>query len=282
VTSIRVPNPDETNEPPLPATGKPSGVASQFDADFEPGGDFADLGGPVGAKAPLVGRRPLPPAAFLPRLRRVGQLPAGPGPVDQAYEAEEIAMTDPSEKIDRRGFVGEGFRVAGAIGLGGLSCFLAGRKGTAQDTVWQIDPEKCVACGNCATYCVLDVSAVKCFHDFAICGYCELCTGYFEPEPYRLDSGAENQLCPTGAIIRTFIEDPYHEYTIDKPLCIGCGKCVKGCSAFGNGSLYLQVSHDLCLGCNECSIAVACPSQAFKRVPAAEPYLFKHQGMQDE
>ena len=66
-----------------------------------------------------------------------------------------------------------------------------------------------------------------------------------------------------------------HEYTIDEPLCIGCAKCVKGCNAFGNGSLFLQVRHDRCLNCNECSIAAACPSQAYKRVPSNEPYLIK-------
>ena len=141
--------------------------------------------------------------------------------------------------------------------------------------VWQIDPSKCIACGNCATYCVLDDSAVKCVHSFPMCGYCDLCTGYFRPSPIALNSGAENQLCPTGAIRRTFVEEPYFEYTIDEPLCIGCGKCVKGCNAFGNGSLYLQVRHDRCQHCNECAIAAACPSQAFRRVPADDPYLQK-------
>jgi len=56
---------------------------------------------------------------------------------------------------------------------------------------------------------------------------------------------------------------------------MGCGKCVKGCKTFGNGSLFLQVRHDRCLNCNECSIAAACPSGAFKRVPADKPYLLK-------
>jgi len=184
-------------------------------------------------------------------------------------------MPEPNQQVDRRAFVGDGLRMVGAIGLGGFASFLAGRKGRADDTVWQIDPNKCIACENCATYCVLDISAVKCVHSFAMCGYCQLCTGYFEPEPNALNSGAENQLCPTGAIKRSFVEDPYYEYTIDKDLCIGCGKCVKGCSAFGNGSLYLQVSHDRCLNCNECAIAVACPSQAFVRVPSSDPYLLK-------
>ena len=139
-------------------------------------------------------------------------------------------------KRDRRTFLGDALRVAGALGIGGRrppwpceraieQAGLATRSG------------KCIACGNCATYCVLDESAVKCVHNFTMCGYCDLCTGYFRPEPIALNSGAENQLCPTGAIKRTYVEDPYFEYTIDKRLCIGCGKCVKGCNAFGNGSL---------------------------------------------
>ena len=159
--------------------------------------------------------------------------------------------------------------------MGGAAGLLGLRKGRGEDTVWQTDPDKCIACGSCATHCVLDVSAVKCVHSFAMCGYCQLCTGYFEPEPDELTSAAENQLCPTGAIKRQFIEDPYHEYTIDELLCIGCGKCVKGCGAFGNGSLYLQVRHDRCLNCNECAIAVACPSQAYVRLSASDPYLLK-------
>lgn len=184
-------------------------------------------------------------------------------------------MADTERPQARRGFLGDVLRVAGATSLLGAAGVLAARRAQAGEMVWQLDPYKCIACGNCATHCVLHQSAVKCMHNHQMCGYCELCTGYFEPEPAALDSGAENQLCPTGAILREKIEDPYHEYTIIGPLCIGCGKCVKGCTAFGNGSLYLQVSHDLCVNCNECSIAVACPSQAFQRVPAASPYLPK-------
>jgi electron transport complex protein RnfB len=187
-------------------------------------------------------------------------------------------MANHREKIDRRKFVGDGLRVAGAIGLAGLGGFLAGRRGQPGEYVWQIDPAKCIACGNCATRCVLDQSAVKCVHNFPMCGYCDLCTGYFPPNPYGLDTGAENQLCPTGAIVREKLinEEPYCEYTIDESLCIGCGKCVKGCTAFGNGSLQLQVRHDRCVNCNECSIAVACPSQALARVRAGQPYLLKY------
>lgn len=141
--------------------------------------------------------------------------------------------------------------------------------------VWQLDPAKCTQCGRCATACVLQPSAVKCVHRPAQCGYCRLCFGFFQPGATLLTSAAENQMCPTGAIRRKFIEEPYYEYTIDESLCIGCGRCVKGCSAFGNGSLVLQVRHDRCVNCNECSIARTCPSDAFRQVPATAPYLFK-------
>jgi Na+-translocating ferredoxin:NAD+ oxidoreductase subunit B len=139
-------------------------------------------------------------------------------------------------------------------------------RANSKSTVWQIDPSLCTSCGQCATECVLDISASKCYHNHEMCGYCRLCTGYFVEEPIELNSGAENLMCPTGALIRTFIEDPYYEYMIDKDLCVGCAKCVKGCEAFGNGSLYMQVDHEACINCNECAIAKKCPAQAFVRV----------------
>ena len=176
--------------------------------------------------------------------------------------------------IPRRGFMRAAARAACALGIGGGAAYLVAPR-TPGERVWQIDPEKCIACGHCATYCVLRESAVKCVHSFAMCGYCELCTGFFNPSPNDLTTAAENVLCPTGAIVRRFVEDPYFEYTIDQNLCIGCGKCVKGCKMFGNGSLYLQVIHDRCLNCNQCSIAAACPSEAWVRVPAARPHLWK-------
>jgi electron transport complex protein RnfB len=188
-------------------------------------------------------------------------------------EASE-AITMAAERVNRRTVLANGVRGACALGIGGLTGFLVARNTTTY-TVWQIDPYKCNQCGNCATYCVLKESAVKAVHGYGLCGYCDLCTGYFVPSPTELDTGAENQLCPTGAIKRKFVEEPYFEYTIDEPLCSGCGKCVKGCATFGNGSLFLQVRHDRCLNCNECSIAAACPAQAFVRVPADKPYLLK-------
>lgn len=182
------------------------------------------------------------------------------------------------DTLSRRELLRRGLRLGAGAALGGGAIALGAAAVTkgAADTVWQLDPHKCVQCGNCATYCVLEPSAVKCVHAYAMCGYCELCTGYFEPDAANLHSGAENQLCPTGAIERTFVQDPYYEYTIDEPLCIGCGKCVEGCAAFGNGSLFLQVRHDRCVNCNQCAIAAACPADAFRRVPAESPYLLKN------
>lgn len=156
--------------------------------------------------------------------------------------------------------------------FGGMTVFGARRR----NTVWQIDPLKCVQCERCATECVLSQSAVKCVQSYPMCGYCQLCFGYFQPNAPELTAAAENQLCPTGAIERKFVEEPYWEYNIIEDACIGCAKCVKACEMFGNASFYLQVRHDRCLNCNHCSIAMKCPSGAWERVPADEPYKLKH------
>ena len=183
-------------------------------------------------------------------------------------------MSEQKDKITRRGLLKSGLRLACLAGIGGAIGALSG-KSRDEGTVWQIDPDKCIACGRCATNCVLKASASKCVQAYAVCGYCDLCSGYFTRNSNALNTGAENQLCPTGAIKRTFVGDPYYEYTIVEDLCVGCGKCVKGCGDFGNGSLFLQIRHDRCLNCNECSIAIGCPSGAVKRVPASQPYLLK-------
>jgi len=206
-------------------------------------------------------------------------------------------MTHEESPITRRRMMCDVSRYVALGGIGSLSAWLF-YKQTAQAAacpdasvtcsecsqaadcclprVWQLDPNRCVACGRCQTNCVLDLSAVKAVNCFALCGYCDKCTGFFPENDDVLETGAEHQLCPTGAITRKFIErranERYFEYTIDESLCIACGKCVVGCRLM-NGSLYLQVRHDRCLNCNECSIAAACPTQAFRRVPAASPRL---------
>lgn len=179
---------------------------------------------------------------------------------------------DGAKRLTREEFLTRCGRAASFLALGGVAG-LAALKVQSGEKVWQIDPNKCNQCGQCASHCVLDQSAVKCFHSFPMCGYCELCTGFFDPQPNALTEGAENQLCPVGAIKRRFVEDPYYEYVIDEGLCVGCGRCVQGCRQFGNASLYLQVRHDVCLNCNECSIAAACPADAFYRTDANTPYF---------
>jgi Na+-translocating ferredoxin:NAD+ oxidoreductase subunit B len=175
---------------------------------------------------------------------------------------------------NRRDFLKSSLNTTAGLAIGAVAG-IAISKSSGDDMIWQIDPEICIQCEKCATNCVLPESAVKAVHSVSMCGYCDLCSGYLEPGAKSRDTSAENQLCPTGAIKRTFIEKPYFEYEIDEKLCIGCGKCVKGCGAFGNGSLYLQVRHDRCVNCNECAIGRSCPSQAFKRVPAEKPYILR-------
>jgi electron transport complex protein RnfB len=204
-----------------------------------------------------------------------------------------------SDKQNRRDFINTVCRAGLLTGLAAISgvlvfrslsngycavgsdCSICKEKGSCdkpearlhRQYVWQLDPAKCIQCGLCAENCVMTPSAVKVVHVYAMCGYCDLCGGYLKPDTQNISTAAENQLCPTSAIKRKFVEDPFYQYTIDEPLCIGCAKCVKGCDAFGNGSLQLQVRHDRCVNCNECAIARHCPSGAFQRVPAETPYL---------
>ncbi len=181
---------------------------------------------------------------------------------------------DKNKSTNRREFIQNGARLSLALALGGIAG-LSLSKVAGDDYVWQIDPFVCLQCERCATDCVMTPSAVKCVHAYDLCGYCDLCGGYFKPDANELSTAGENQLCPTAAIERKFIEEPYFEYHIIEDLCIGCAKCVAGCTSFGNGSLHLQINHNICLNCNECSIARVCPSNAIKRVKASEAYLIK-------
>ena len=178
--------------------------------------------------------------------------------------------------LERRKFL----QTLGSVVAGGsifaVSAVLARKMQRNEATLfWQIDPQKCSQCGRCETHCTLPVSAVKCIHAFNVCGYCDLCGGYYRSNVKELNTAAENLMCPTGAIQRKFVEDPYFEYIIDEKLCNGCGKCVKGCGSFGNGSLYLQVKRELCVDCNECTIATVCPSDAISRAPHYKAYKLK-------
>ena len=179
---------------------------------------------------------------------------------------------------ERRKFL----RTCGTLIAGGSVLTVAGvltGRAWSQETeyFWQIDTSKCTFCGRCETDCVLPLSAVKCVHAVKVCGYCDLCGGYYRSNVRELNTAAENLMCPTGAIDRKFVEEPFFEYSVDESLCNGCGKCAKGCNSFGNGSLYLQIKQELCTNCNECAIMKVCPADAIQRVSVAKAYDWKAQ-----
>lgn len=187
-----------------------------------------------------------------------------------------MAQSPGPDKKTRRDLLAGGARLAGVVSVGSLLTALA--KGSkSEPTVWQIDPEKCIHCEHCATECVVSPSAVKCVHSYAICGYCKLCFGLFLDKRTGNTITAENNRCPTDAIKRRYIEDPFYEMYIDESLCIGCAICVKGCNSFGNGSMNLQIRHDRCVNCNDCAIARVCPADAIMRVPVSRPYMIRTQ-----
>ena len=82
--------------------------------------------------------------------------------------------------VNRLEFFKQGLGRIASMALGLVSGFtLFGSQG--KNTVWQINPMKCVHCEHCATSCVLTPSAVKCVQSYPMCGYCRLCFGYFQP-----------------------------------------------------------------------------------------------------
>lgn len=193
-----------------------------------------------------------------------------------------------NEPTTRREILGHALRGTALVGLGGLATYLA-RRADAEGA-WEIDCTKCVnfrlgavgveVCERCATECVLALSAVRAVNDYTKCGRCYVCPAYFDIKSAINEEGLPSQkLCPRDAIKREPIgwvdpDDPannYYEYTIDEKLCNGCGKCVMACKEpAGLSSVRLVVRHNLCLDCNRCSIAIACPDEAYERKPVRE------------
>ena len=151
---------------------------------------------------------------------------------------------------------------------------------------WAIDPNRCVnirlgingaqsVCQSCAQFCALSLSAVRAVNDCSQCGRCCICPAYFDVQsPVGADGLPTKKLCPRDAIIRRAVgevdpHDPlnnFYEYVIDESKCNGCGRCVMECKdPAGLGSIRLEVRYDLCLSCNRCTIAAACPEGAFLR-----------------
>jgi len=185
-----------------------------------------------------------------------------------------------SQEPTRRQVLGHVTRGAGLLALGGTAVYLVHKAGA--EHVWQIVPTKCInirlgatgveACDKCATTCVLALSAVRAVNDYSLCGRCCMCPAYFDVTSETDPDGLPSQkLCPRDAIERKAIgeidpDDPlnnFYEYVIDETLCSGCGKWVLACKEPASvGSIRLELSYDLCLNCNRCSIAIACPDDA--------------------
>ena len=165
-------------------------------------------------------------------------------------------MTEESRRV----FLLRAARGAGGVALAGGAGVLLARADRV--TLHEIDAVQCTACGLCETECVRKPSAVKCVNDFAKCGYCEFCYGYYYHAPVSDDP--KNLVCAPGAIIRRKVGDVQYEYTIDESKCNGCGKCVLLCRKFGNGSFRLEIRRDLCKECNRCAIGAACPPAAIR------------------
>lgn len=190
------------------------------------------------------------------------------------------------QKLSRREVLGHAVRGATLVGLGGGITHLV-LKANAEGA-WRIDPEKCVnsrhgahgveVCERCATECVLPLSAVRAVNDHAKCGRCYICPAYHDVKSALGPDGLPSQkVCPRDAIERIPIgwvdeDDPannYYEYIIDETRCNGCGRCVMGCKEpNGLSSVRLEVRHDLCVDCNRCAIATACPDNAYDHRPA--------------
>ena len=167
------------------------------------------------------------------------------------------------------------------VGLCGSGVFLVDK--TRKVYAWQLDTMKCVnsrlgatgvdVCELCASECVVTLSAVRAVNEYSKCGRCYICPAYFDITSAVNDEGLPSQkLCPRDAIERKPIgwvdpDDPannFYEYVIDEALCNGCGRCVMGCKEpAGLGSIKLEVRYTLCVDCNRCSIAVACPDDAY-------------------
>ncbi len=194
-----------------------------------------------------------------------------------------------SDSVSRRDLIKNAARGAAVIGLAGGAAYLGVRSSRSQ--VWQLDPGKCLnsrhgalgvpACDLCRTECVVHLSAVRAVNDCADCGRCYICPAYYNvTSAVGPDGLPSEKLCPRDAIRRTPIgwvdpADPannFYEYQIDEALCDGCGKCVMACKEpAGLGSIRLAVRHDLCVNCNRCTIAIACPDEAYDRVSAEKP-----------
>jgi electron transport complex protein RnfB len=179
----------------------------------------------------------------------------------------------------RRNYLRLGGQLLGAVALGTATARIFSPPSEDAEFIaqgrrfaWQVDPEKCQYCGLCETACVRKPSAVKALNDQKKCSNCVVCYGHITDtkiDSDKIDSLGE-RVCPVDAVKRENFSggvDGLFLYSQDHNTCIACSKCVKRCNERGTKSMFLVIRPDLCLGCNECSIAVACPHDAIERIP---------------
>ncbi len=179
----------------------------------------------------------------------------------------------------RREYLRRAGHALGVLALGGATARILSTPSEEGDFIaqgrrfaWQINAEKCQQCGLCATSCVRNISAVKAINDPKKCSNCVVCHGHITN--IHIDSekikSEGDRVCPHNAVVRKNFSggaDGLFLYSHDPALCVGCAQCVKHCTELGSRSMFLIIRPDLCLGCNECSIAVACPHDAIERIP---------------
>jgi Na+-translocating ferredoxin:NAD+ oxidoreductase subunit B len=181
------------------------------------------------------------------------------------------------EKSNRRSFLINAARTTCALALGGMVYRVAGsylndeNPGPATRHAWQIDTEKCTACGKCQTLCVRTPSAVKAVNDQKKCSFCVVCYGHISNKNIASDKimTEGKRVCPVDAVIRKEYsggKDGYYTYEIDDNKCDACCKCVEHCTKKGTRSMFLIIRPDLCMNCNSCNIAVNCPEKAVDKV----------------
>ena len=71
-----------------------------------------------------------------------------------------MAEENQSGTMKRMAFMRKSLGRLAAVALGAVSVLTA-RGAKKKNTLWQIDPFKCIKCENCSTHCVIDPSAVK-------------------------------------------------------------------------------------------------------------------------
>jgi Na+-translocating ferredoxin:NAD+ oxidoreductase subunit B len=181
------------------------------------------------------------------------------------------------KKNNRRKFIINAGRAACGLAIGGLAYRVVGSNlksdepGPVTRHAWQINLDKCTACGLCKTLCVRTPSAVKAVNDQKKCSFCVVCYGHISNDRIASDKimSEGKRVCPVDAVKRndyTHKPEGYFIYEIDDNLCDACGKCVERCTKKGTRSMFLIIRPDLCTNCNSCNIAVRCPEKAVDKV----------------